>query len=145
MPRFLTKRGIDKILRKIMETGGLTEDMEKDIQRLRDEFDEREGVLKRYGETYEGEDQDEYDWEESRRVRDDNDDDVEVFTSREEEKLSNDWRSRYEEMRKKYIDRFFGGDDVREDFNRTMEMTEDDVIRDGEPQTFDELLERTEG
>ncbi|WP_460601800.1 hypothetical protein, partial [Escherichia coli] len=67
--------------------------MEKDIQRLRDEFDEREGVLKRYGETYEGEDQDEYDWEESRRVRDDNDDDVEVFTSREEEKLSNDWRS----------------------------------------------------
>lgn len=38
----LTKRGMDKILRRIMETGGLTEDMEKDIDRLRSDFDERE-------------------------------------------------------------------------------------------------------
>ena len=144
MPRFLTKRGMDKILRRIMETGGLTEDMEKDVQRLRDEFDEREGVLKRYGETYEGEDQDEYDWEESREIRNDNDDDVEVFTPREEEKIEY-WKGRYEEMRKKYIDRFFGGDDIRRDFEETMDETEDDVRRDGEPQTFDELLERTEG
>ena len=38
----LTKRGMDKILRRIMETGGLTEDMEKDIDRLSSDFDERE-------------------------------------------------------------------------------------------------------
>ena len=52
----LTKTGMDKILRRIMETGGLTEDMERDIDRLRSDFDEREGMLRRYGETYDGED-----------------------------------------------------------------------------------------
>ena len=63
----LTKTGIDKILRRIMETGSLTEDMERDIDRIRSDFDEREGMLRRYGETYDGEDKDEYEW----RGRDD--------------------------------------------------------------------------
>lgn len=51
---------MEKILRRIMESGGMTEDMERDVERLKDDFDEREGILKRYGETYDGEDQDEY-------------------------------------------------------------------------------------
>ena len=144
MSKLLTKTGMDKILRRIMESDGLTEDMEKDVQKLRDEFDEREGVLRKYGKVYDGEDMDEYDWEESREIRNDNDDDVEVFTPCEEEKIEY-WKGRYEEMRKKYIDRFFGGDDIRRDFEETMDETEDDVRRDGEPQTFEELLERTEG
>ena len=123
----LTKTGMDKILRRIMETGGLTEDMERDIDRLRSDFDEREGMLRRYGETYDGEDMDEYEW----RGRDDE--------SRE------DWRGRYEEMRQRYLDRFFGGRDEGEEYREIMRETEEDVRRDGEPQTFDELLERTEG
>lgn len=123
----LTKTGMDKILRRIMETGGLTEDMERDIDRLRSDFDEREGMLRRYGETYDGEDMDEYEW----RERDDE--------SRE------DWRGRYEEMRQRYLDRFFGGRDEGEEDREIMSETEEDVRRDGEPQTFDELLERTEG
>lgn len=120
----LTKTGMDKILRRIMETGGLTEDMERDIDRLRSDFDEREGMLRRYGETYDGEDMDEYEW----RGRDDE-----------------DWRRRYEEMRQRYLDRFFGGRDEGEEYREIMRETEEDVRRDGEPQTFDELLERTEG
>ena len=48
---------MNKILRRIMETGGLTPDMEEDIQRLRDDFDERESILKKYGETYDGDQQ----------------------------------------------------------------------------------------
>ena len=125
----LTKRGMDKILRRIMETGGLTEDMEKDIDRLRSDFDEREGMLRRYGETYDGEDRDEYEW----KGRD------------EEAKDYEDWRGRYEEMRQRYLDRFFGGRDEGEEYPEIMRETEEDVRRDGEPQTFDELLERTEG
>lgn len=130
----LTRSGMEKILRRIMESGGMTEDMEQDIERLKDDFDEREGILKRYGETYDGEDQDEYEY--SGR------DDINIYTPREEEK---DWKKEYDDLKARYMDRFFGTSEVEEDFNDTIEETEEDVKRDGEVQTFDELLERTEG
>lgn len=133
----LTKTGLNKILRRIMETGGLTPDMEEDIQRLRDDFDEREGILKKYGETYDGEDVDEYEY----TGRDTND----IYTPKEEEKDAKEWRTKYEEMKARYLDRFFGGVDNDKDFEETMNETREDVKRDGEPQTFDELLERVEG
>lgn len=128
----LTKTGMNKILRRIMETGGLTPDMEEDIQRLRDDFDEREGILKKYGETYDGEDMDEYEY-------------TGRYTPKEEEKDAKDWRTKYEEMKARYLDRFFGGVDNDKNFEETMDETREDVERDGEPQTFDELLERVEG
>lgn len=130
----LTRSGMEKILRRIMESGGMAEDMEQDIERLKDDFDEREGILKRYGETYDGEDQDEYEY--SGR------DDINIYTPREEEK---DWKKEYDDLKARYMDRFFGTSEVEEDFNDTIEETEEDVKRDGEVQTFDELLERTEG
>lgn len=130
----LTRSGMEKILRRIMESGGMTEDMEKDVERLKDDFEEREGILKRYGETYDGEDQDEYEY--SGR------DDVNIYTPREEEK---DWKKEYDDLKTRYMDRFFGTSEVEEKFNDTIEETEEDVKRDGEVQTFDELLERTEG
>lgn len=130
----LTRSGMEKILRRIMESGGMTEDMERDVERLKDDFDEREGILKRYGETYDGEDQDEYEY--SGR------DDVNIYTPREEEK---DWKKEYDDLKTRYMDRFFGTSEVEEKFNDTIEETEEDVKRDGEVQTFDELLERTEG
>jgi hypothetical protein len=133
----LTKSGMTKILRKIMESGGMTEDMERSVRRLQDDFDEREGILKKYGETYNGEDRDEYEF--SGRDTD------EIYTLREEEKLADDWRAKYEEMKSRYLDRFFGTDEIEDDFDRTMRETRDDVKRDGEPQTFNELLERVEG
>ena len=133
----LTKSGMTKILRKIMESGGMTEDMERSVRRLQDDFDEREGILKKYGETYDGEDRDEYEF--SGRDTD------EIYTLREEEKLADDWRAKYEEMKSRYLDRFFGTDEIEDDFDRTMRETRDDVKRDGEPQTFNELLERVEG
>lgn len=143
----LTKTGMDKILRRIMEAGGLTEDMERDIDRLRSDFDEREGMLRRYGETYDGEDMDEYEWRErDDEFREDSDrDDKDIYTPREEAKDYEYWRGRYEEMRQRYLDRFFGGRDEGEEYREIMRETEEDVRRDGEPQTFDELLERTEG
>lgn len=133
----LTKTGLNKILRRIMETGGMTPDMEEDIQRLRDDFDEREGVLRKYGETYDGEDMDEYEFAER--------DTANVFTPKEEEKDTDAWRRKYDEMKARYLDRFFGGVEGDKNFEETMNETRDDVERDGEPQTFDELLERVEG
>lgn len=133
----LTKTGMNKILRRIMETGGLTPDMEDDIQRLRDDFDEREGILKKYGETYDGEDIDEYEY--TGRDTD------EIYTPKEEEKDAKEWRTKYEEMKARYLDRFFGGVDNDKNFEETMNETREEVERDGEPQTFDELLERVEG
>lgn len=143
----LTKTGMDKILRRIMETGSLTEDMERDIDRIRSDFDEREGMLRRYGETYDGEDMDEYEWRgRDDESREDSDrDDKDIYIPREEAKDYEDWRGRYEEMRQRYLDRFFGGRDEGEEYREIMRETEEDVRRDGEPQTFDELLERTEG
>lgn len=127
----LTMTGMEKILRRIMETGGLTEDMENDIKRLKDDFDEREGILKKYGDTYDGEDRDEYDFAEM--------DADTVYTPREEEK---DWKEEYGRLKKRYMDRFFGRETDAEEIVRDQE---EDVKRDGTPQTFDELLKRTEG
>ena len=133
----LTKTGLNKILRRIMETGGMTPDMEEDIQRLRDDFDEREGILKKYGETYDGEDADEYEFN-------GRDTDT-VYTPKEEEKDANEWKRKYDDMKSRYLDRFFGGVDNAENFEETMDETREDVERDGDPQSFDELLERVEG
>ena len=130
----LTSAGMNKILRRIMETGGLTPEMEKDIERLKNDFNEREGILKKYGEVYNGEDKDEYEFT-------GHDTDT-VYTPREEE---NEWRKKYENMKQRYLDRFFGGVQDSGEFEQMMNATEKDVKRDGEPQTFDELLERTEG
>lgn len=130
----LTRSGMEKILRHIMESGGMTEDIERDVERLKDDFDEREGILKRYGETYDGEDQDEYEYSER--------DDVNIYTPREEEK---DWKKEYDDLKARYMDRFFGTSEVKDEFDDTMEDTKEDVKRDGTVQSFDELLERTEG
>lgn len=130
----LTRSGMEKILRRIMDSGGMTEDMENDIERLKDDFDEREGILKRYGETYDGEDRDEYDYSER--------DDINIYTPDEEEK---DWKQEYDNLKERYMNRFFGTSDVKEEFNETIEETKEDVKRDGTVQSFDELLERTEG
>ena len=68
-----------------------------------------------------------------------------MYTPREEDKLADDWRIKYEEMKKRYLDRFFGTDEIEDDYFETMRKTREDVKRDGEPQSFNELLERVEG
>lgn len=57
----LTQKGYYDILDRVFKTGGMTEDMEKDISALKSELDEREGVLREYGEAYDGEDAS-YEW-----------------------------------------------------------------------------------
>ena len=75
-----------KIIERIADSGGLDDDMLGDLKKLKDELDEREGMLKKYGESYDGEN-----WrdraEAAERERD--------------------------EIRRKYRDRFLYGEDKK--------------------------------
>ena len=107
-----TRRAYEELLSRLMASGELTPDMEEDFRRLKDELDEREGMLARYGETYDGENK-EYDW----KPREE-----EVVDTPKENTI--DWKARYDEMKQRYIDRFMGRvkeenlRDLREDLSR---------------------------
>lgn len=120
----LSITGINKILRRIMETGGLTPAMEEDIKKLQDEFNEREGILKQYGETFDGEDVEEYE-----------------FKGKEVE-ASDEYKSKYEELHQRYLDRFFGGvkEGIDEDLEQENEMLEGQEEIDESEETIDGLF-----
>lgn len=107
-----TRQAYEELLARLMASGELTPDMEEDFRRLKDELDEREGMLARYGETYDGENK-EYDW----KPREE-----EVVDTPKENTI--DWKARYDEMKQRYIDRFMGRvkeenlRDLREDLTR---------------------------
>lgn len=125
----LTRKGAFDILRRVMESGGLTDDMEKDIGRLRDDFDEREGILRKYGEVYDGEDRDEYDYVERER---------EITEPSGED--GRDWKSEYESLHKRYMNRFFG---VKPDDTTNTENLVEEVETEPEPakvQTVEDIL-----
>lgn len=84
-----TRAGFDNVLKRIVETGGLSEAMMDDIKKIRDDFDEREGILSRYGESYDGE--------------------GENYEFTERAKETNEWETKYNELKTNYINRFFGG------------------------------------
>lgn len=134
----LTSAGMDKILRRIMESGDINEEITNDIQRLRDDFNERTSYLERLGTVYTGDDVDEYEF----TINENSD----VYTPAERTDNDNSWEMRYNNLKKQYLDRFFGGvEQEGVDIQEIMDDTVADVQRDGEPQSFDELLERTEG
>lgn len=122
----LTKRAAENLLRRLWETGGLNPDMEADLQRLRDDFDEREGILRKYGEVYDGEDKDEYDWTETRTAA---------------EAQSNNWEDKYKEMKQRYIDRFFGRNRIDDKDTTVLDETSNTEPQDV---TVEDLLYRKE-
>lgn len=126
MAKFLTKSGFSKILKSIMETGGVTPEMGDAMKRLIDDFDEREGMLRKYGEVYDGEDMDEYDYTE-------NESDIDTL------------RENYAKLQKDYLDRFFGTKEIKDKVENIKDEQEEDIKRDGENQTFDDLLKDVEG
>lgn len=78
----LTKKGVTSLLSKIYDSGGMTEDMETYLKQLQDELDEREGLLRKYGEP----------WDEN------------------EEKVDFreiDYKAKYEELRDAYVNQLF--------------------------------------
>lgn len=104
----LTKKEHEDLLREIAETGGDTANMLELMQKLRDDFDEREGELRRYGEERDKERPEEAEKEDERIRRESREDDKEDRGERRDP-LSKDVVSRaeYDELKRKYIDRFF--------------------------------------
>lgn len=126
-----TRLAYEELLTRLMNSGELTPDMEEDFRRLKDELDEREGMLTRYGETYDGENK-EYEWV-AREVETDGtkegSDDVvqddkenDVIDTPEENVI--DWEAKYKDLKERYIDRFMGRikeenlDDMHNDLER---------------------------
>ena len=107
-----TRRAYEELLSRLMASGELTPDMEEDFRLLKDELDEREGMLAKYGETYDGENK-EYDWKPREEV---------VVDTPKENTI--DWKARYDELKQRYIDRFMGRvkeenlRDLKEDLTR---------------------------
>lgn len=139
----LTKEEHEGILKRIAESGGFTAEMADDLQKLRDEYDEREGMLRRYGERYDGENRDRKDWDDRREEREEEDrvdGDYKREGLRRSREDDEDWRAKYIELKKSYIDRFFNG--AREEITESQDR---DIERDGDVQTYEELFERREG
>lgn len=126
-----TRVAYEELLTRLMNSGELTPDMEEDFRQLKDELDEREGMLARYGETYDGENK-EYEWVarevETDGTKDGSDDVVQddkendVIDTPEENVI--DWEAKYKDLKERYIDRFMGRikeenlDDMHNDLER---------------------------
>lgn len=116
----LTKSGYNKILRKIMETENLSEDLIGSVDRLTGDFDERENLLRSKGQVIDTDDVDEYDY---------------IENVVETESKDSEWKRKYEEVNKLYLDRFFGLGGSTED-----EVEIDTVEQFQEELTIDDLL-----
>lgn len=83
---------IEEILKRIIGDRDLTDDMLDDIKRLKDSYDEQQG-------------------------------------------MANHWKSKYDDLRGRYIERFFTTPE------QVIEDTEEDVKDDGGVKSFDELFD----
>lgn len=135
----LSKEEHDGILKKIMHSGGFTVDMEKELQALRDDYDEREGMKE--AEDSNSSTSDEPSEDSSEEASETGGEEVET----EGEEVI-DWKSKYDEvntsyaeLKARYEERFFSNG------NKVKEETKEDVKRDGTKQTFEDLWEKREG
>lgn len=149
-----TRLAYEELLTRLMNSGELTPDMEVDFSRLKDELDEREGMLARYGETYDGENK-EYEWV-AREVKTDGTKDGSDEVVQEDESENKvidtpeenviDWEAKYRDLKQRYVDRFMGRikeenlADMRNDLERGRddggeginEVTYNDLFKEGE-------------
>lgn len=122
-----TLAAINKILKKILENSDLGEEISNDIEAIKTAIQDRDTILKNYGDLPDDEDLEEFD-----------------FVEREKETDSNDeYKTKYDALRKQYVERFFGG--KPEEAEEIIEDQMEDIEKDEKPLSFDELLEKTEG
>lgn len=129
-----TREEYINLLKEIGMSGGDTPKMMGLLQKLRDDYDEREGMLKRYNETVgttpiEGKAKatEEIRKESEEDNREDGGERRDPVSREEFERLKAD----YDNMRRSYVDRFFGEDtDVVEREEPTPEVTNfDDLFK----------------
>ena len=120
----MTREEVDTIVKRIAETGGFTDEMMEDVKKLKDELDEREGLLASYSEGMKE------DWkskfEEADRVR-------------------ADFERKYLDMRDRYVNRFFNGsDEPVQNVSRETMVTEDEEIEDESDYRLDDMFKGDE-
>lgn len=116
----LTRDEYVELLKHISETGGDTDDMLEALKRLQDDFDEREGMLRELGESR----------------------DKETYTNDDVfDKDGVKWSEKYDDMRRRYRDRFFTTGTA------VIEAQEDDIEKDTDStkMSYDDLFEDREG
>lgn len=116
----LTRDEYVELLKHISETGGDTDDMLEALKRLQDDFDEREGMLRELGESR----------------------DKETFTNDDVfDKDGVKWSEKYDDMRRRYRDRFFTSGSAM------IEAQEEDIEKDTDStkMSYDDLFEDREG
>lgn len=126
----LTRSYVNRLLKSIIDTGGLSEDMESALEKLRDDFDEREGILKKYGEVKDGEDIDEYEFEA-------------IEQAEHTDTTDEDFKTKYEELRQKYRDRFWNGEEkeVEEDTTEIEDTEEAEETEEAKDIKIEDLFE----
>lgn len=116
----LTRDEYVELLKHISETGGDTDDMLEALKRLQDDFDEREGMLRELGESR----------------------DKETYTNDDVfDKDGVKWSEKYDDMRRRYRDRFFTSGSAM------IEAQEEDIEKDTDStkMSYDDLFEDREG
>lgn len=122
-----TLASVNKILKKILENSDLGEEISNDIEAIKTAIQDRDTILKNYGDLPDDEDLEEFE-----------------FVAREKETDSNDeYKTKYDALRKQYVERFFGG--KPKEAEEIIEDQMGDLEKDEKPLSFDDLLEKTEG
>lgn len=129
----LTKTGYNNILKRMYEGTGMSPDLEADFDRLRTDYDEREGYLREGGEVYDGDDKEEYEYVKIAV-------EAPAITEANVTDTAEHWRSEYNALKERYINRFFGGDSIAED---TTILGEDETETENseEKTTYEDLFE----
>lgn len=134
-----TREEYENLLKEIANSGGDTPAMMELLQKLRDDYDEREGLLKRYGEERDKRAPEGSEEERDKIRKESEEDNIE---DKGERRIAYDDyvpREDYEELRKKYIERFFTSPD------KAKRMQKENVMDDGKKRSFEELFKEREG
>lgn len=134
-----TREEYENLLKEIANSGGDTPAMMELLQKLRDDYDEREGLLKRYGEERDKRAPEGSEEERDKIRKESEEDNIE---DKGERRIAYDDyvpREDYEELRKKYIERFFTSPD------KAKRMQKENVMADGKKRFFEELFKEREG
>lgn len=133
-----TKKALDSVLARLMQTGGLNPDMEPDFEILRAEFEERDGYLREAAEPWD----DEAD-EVEVKLRTANGDEARIT---ELQGKYDALRGQYDELVQRYTTKFFAGGETHET-DKVVDIIEDEPDGDAdntESITVNDLFKESE-
>lgn len=126
----LTKKGFLNLMERIMNSGGMTDDMEEAVRKIKDDYEEREGVLRKYGEEWDDENE-EFEYQEKYNM----DDVTRVVEENERLSLENETLKKdYDDLKARYTKNFLH--DIKQD-----DIGDDDSKKTPKDLQIDDLFE----